>query len=235
MMSMRDPDPHDTPWQTLQQCERCGIRDLVLFADLAEEDFSLIHMPVDDVLIPAGESLFLPGQGAEAIYTIREGILKLEQYLPDGSRRIVSLLTQGDVAGLEATVSDAYENAAIALQTVRACRIPKEVAARLTPKLHRQLMNKWHSAVKKSHDCLRDLSTGSARQRLARLFLILVPDAIGECRLFGREDIGALLGITTETASRMVTDLKKQKAVRETAPNRFTRNLELLENIAAGD
>jgi len=233
--AMRDPDAQNTPWQTLSQCERCGIRDLVLFADLTEEDFSQIHLPVDDILIPVGEPLYQPGQAADAVFTVREGLLKLEQYLPDGSQRIVSLLGRGDAAGLEATVAPTYEHAAIALRTVRACRIPREVITRLTPKLHRQLMNKWHDTVKRSHDCLRDLSTGSARQRVARLFLFLLSEDEATCRLFGREDMGALLGITTETASRTVAELKRQGVVREVATNQFECNRDALGVIAIAE
>lgn len=231
---MRDPDPLNTPWQTLSQCERCGIRDLVLFADLTEEDFSLIHLPVDDILVPAGEALFQPGQEADAVYTIRDGLLKLEQYLPDGTQRIVSLLGRGDAAGLEATVAPTYEHAAVALRTVRACRIPRDVITRLTPRLHRQLMNKWHDAVKRSHDCLRDLSTGNARQRVARLFLLLSEET-SPCRLFGREDMGALLGVTTETASRTVAEFKRQGLVREVSTNLFDCDREALKAIASAD
>ncbi|OIQ94805.1 fumarate and nitrate reduction regulatory protein [mine drainage metagenome] len=230
---MANHEHGDAPWQAFKQCESCGIRDLVLFADLTEADFSQIHLPIDNVVIPQGEALYQPGQPAHAVFTVREGLLKLEQYLPDGNRRIVSLLSQGDTAGLEATVADTYEHAAIALQTVKACRIPREVITRLSPRLHRQLMNKWHNAVRKSHDCLRELSTGSARQRVARLFLLLAPDDAEVCRLFGREDVGALLGITTETASRLVAELKRQSVVSEVSPNLFTRNLSALEAIAA--
>lgn len=231
---MRDPDPRNIPWQVLSQCERCGIRDLVLFADLTEEDFGLIHLPVDDILVPAGEALYQPGQEASAVFTVREGLLKLEQYLPDGTQRIVSLLGQGDAAGLEATVADTYEHAAIALRNVRACRIPREVVSRLSPKLHRQLMNKWHDAVKRSHDCLRDLSTGNARQRMARLFLLLAGQGT-PCKLFGREDVGALLGVTTETASRTVAEFKRQGLVREVSANLFDCDLPALEAVAEAD
>lgn len=231
---MRDPDPRNVSWQVLSQCERCDIRGLVLFADLTEEDFAHVHLPVDDIMVPAGEALYRSGQQASAVFTVRQGLLKLEQYLPDGTQRIVSLLRQGDVAGLEAVVSETYEHAAVALRDVRACRIPRDVIKRLSPRLHRQLMNKWHDAVKRSHDCLRDLSTGSARQRMARLFLLLAGQGT-PCRLFGREDAGALLGVTTETASRTVAEFKRQDLVREISANLFECDLAALETLAAAD
>lgn len=223
----------EAAWHGLASCEQCSIRDLVLFADLKGGDFSAVHLPIEDLWLPVGAALYQPGQAANHVFTIREGLFKLEQYLPDGSHRIVSLLGQGDVAGLEATVADSYEHAAVALAPAKVCRIPRDVVARLSPKLHRQLMKKWHDAVQRSHECTRELSTGSARQRMARLFRLLAPEGARRCRLFGRDDIGALLGITPETASRVVAEFKRGGTVTEIAPNIFERDLGTLDGIAA--
>jgi CRP-like cAMP-binding protein len=223
----------EAAWQGLASCEQCSIRDLVLFADLTSQDFGAIHLPIEDLWLPPGAALFQPGQEAGHVFTLREGLVKLEQYLPDGTQRIVSLLGQGDVVGLSAMVSDVYEHAAVVLQASKVCRIPKDVVLRLSPKLHRQLMKKWHDAVQRSHECTRELSTGSARQRVARLFLMLAPPTARRCQLFGRDDVGAVLGITTETASRMVAELKRSGAATEIAPNLFERDLGALEQIAA--
>lgn len=220
-------------WHGLASCEQCGIRDLVLFADLTNEDFSTIHLPIEDIWLAPGATLYHGGQDVAALYTVREGLLKLEQYLPDGTLRIVSLLKQGDVAGLESTVAKTYEHTAVALQPTKVCKVPREVVSRLSPKLHRQLMNKWYDAVQRSQECTRELSTGSARQRVARLFLLLAPETIQSCRLFSREDVGALLGITTQTASRMVAEFKRIGAVTETTPNIFLRDIVKLHDIAA--
>ena len=221
-------------WYGLETCEKCAIRHLVLFADLTSEDFSTVHLPIEDIWLPPGASLYSQDQSASALFTIREGLIKLEQYLPDGGHRIVSLLGQGDVAGLEATVSERYEHAAVALLPTQVCRLPREVVARLSPKLNRQLMEKWHDMVLRSHQCVRELSTGNSRQRVARLFLMLAPLSAERCRIFGREDVGALLGITTETACRMVSDLKKKKVVSEISGNVFSRNIPALQEIADG-
>ncbi len=165
---------------------------------------------------------------------MREGLIKLEQYLSDGTKRIVNLLSQGHVSGLEAMTSGCYEHTAIACQSAAVCKIPKQVVVRLAPKLFGQLMRKWHDSVVKTQECLRDLTSGSARQRVARLFLALPPANISRCHLFGREDVGALLGVTTETASRIVAEIKRGGAVREVASNIFERDFAELERIASG-
>ena len=223
-----------TAWHGLQSCEKCAIRHLVLFADLTNEDFGPVHLPIENIWLPSGAVLYQHDEPANSLFTIREGLVKLGQYLADGSYRIVSLLRQGDVAGLEATVAGHYEHTAVALLPTQACRLPRDTVSNLTPKLNRQLMSKWHDMVQRSQQCVSELSTGSARQRLARLFLLLAPPHTEHCHLFGREDVGALLGITTETASRTVSEFKKIRAISEIASNVFIRDVPVLTKISEG-
>ncbi|MEW5727021.1 MAG: Crp/Fnr family transcriptional regulator, partial [Pseudomonadota bacterium] len=184
-----------------------------------------------------GSTIYSEGDEGTAVYTIRSGLVKLVQYLPDGSQRIVRLLRQGDTSGLEATVGQPYEHSAVVLKKVLACRIPKQVIERLsreTPRLHSQLMRRWYTALKQADDWLTELSTGKAPQRLAR-FLLQTMEADGTALLFTREDLGAMLGITTEHASRTVAEFKRNKTITEISPNRFRCNADQLECIAAAE
>jgi CRP-like cAMP-binding protein len=101
---------------------------------------------------------------------------------------------------------------------VRACRIPIAVIQRLeaaSPRLHTQLMQKWHEALKQSGDFISELATGNAKQRLSRLLLRLSRgDATQRVLLPSREDLGAMLGITTETASRAVAAFRREELLR---------------------
>lgn len=227
----------EAAWKGSAQCERCGIRDLVLFADLTKADFDLIHLPIDEIEFEPGTALHSAGDKAAAVYTLRSGLVKLVQYLPDGSQRIVRLLRRGDIFGLEATVGQPYEHSAIVLQRALVCRIPTQVIERLsceTPRLHSQLMRRWHAALKQADDWLTELSTGKAPQRLAR-FLLQTMEPDGTAVLFTREDLGATLGITTEHASRTVGEFKRSGAIIEIAPKRFRCDREKLSCIAAAD
>lgn len=227
----------DAAWQGTAHCEDCGIRDLVLFADLTEPDFNLIHLPIDDIAFDAGATIYSAGGDGATLYTIRSGLVKLVQYLPDGTQRIVRLLRNGATAGLEAILGQAYEHTAIALQPTQVCRIPRQVVERLsreTPRLHGQLMQRWHAALRQADDWLTALSTGKAPQRLARLMLQLAePD--GGVTLFSREDLGSMLGITTEHASRTVAEFKRNGLIAELAPNRYRCDLDRLTAIAAAE
>ena len=163
------PIKTDSAWRGTADCRNCGIRDMVLFADLKEEDFGLIHAPIDDLEFSAGDSLQRMGDPASSLMTLRVGMVKLVRNMPDGRQRIVRVLRSGDVLGLEALFSSTYECEAVALTGVKVCRLPVEVIQRLnqeSPRLHQRLMGKWHQSLKEADDWL-DLNFGNARQRLA--------------------------------------------------------------------
>ena len=107
--------------------------------------------------------------------------MKLVQYLPDGSQRIVRLLHSADVAGLEALLGQSYQHDAVVLQAASVCRLPIEVVKRLdrdSPKLHHELLLRWQRALTEADAWLTLLSTGTARQRVARLLLRLLENRI---------------------------------------------------------
>jgi CRP-like cAMP-binding protein len=223
-------------WEGEADCISCTLRNMVLFAGLEEKDFDQIHQPIDLYALPAGATLYRAGDPGERLYTIRSGILKLVQYLPDGNQRIVRLVRATDVIGLEALLGQPYQHDAVVLQPTETCSLPVSVVKALSdsnPKLHQELLNRWQRALVEADAWLTELSTGSAKQRVARLLLRLVRnEERSECELFSREDMGAMLGITTETASRTIAEFKRQSLLVETQPNHFLLDIRNLEHIA---
>lgn len=226
-------------WSGEADCLNCSLRTSVLFAGLAESDFEQIHDPIDQYTLKPGTSLYRTGDAADHMFTVRAGVLKLVQYLPDGSQRIVRVARTTDVLGLEAMIEGGtYQHEAIALQPTEVCRFPARLVRDLggnNPDLHRELISRWQRALNEADAWLTELSTGSARQRIARLLLRLVRDRESSaCQLFSREDMGAMLGITTETASRTIAEFKRQSLLVETSPNRFLLDIPNLKRIAEG-
>ena len=82
-------------WQGVANCGLCAIRNSVLFAGLTEDDFNKLHKPIDQFELKAGSRIYSSGDKADFMYTIRSGLVKLVQYLPDGTQRIVRLLRNG--------------------------------------------------------------------------------------------------------------------------------------------
>lgn len=262
----------DEAWSGRAECSQCSIRYLALFADLKETDFNLIHLPIDEYTVEPGSALYHAGDEGKAVFTLRRGLVKLVQYLPDGGQRIVRLLRPGDTLALEVLVGQAYEHTAIVLRSALVCRIPRDVVNRLsveTPRLHNQLMKRWHNSLRQADEWLTELSTGNAKARMARLLLSLadvetaaaqavsvpactpagghppaaqavtesvggaeVEESEGTCELFSREDVGAMLGVTTETASRTIAEFRRQGLLTPIGPNRFRCDRDALREMA---
>jgi CRP-like cAMP-binding protein len=223
-------------WAGEADCRNCALRTSALFAGLTEKDFDRIHDPIDQFDLKPGMPLYKTGDVGDYMYTVRSGAIKLVQYLPDGSQRIVRIVRGTDVLGLEALLDDGYHHDAVALQRSEICRFPTRVVRSLSqdnPNLHRELMARWQRALSEADAWLTELSTGSARQRVARLLLRLVRDRdSSECELFSREDMGAMLGITTETASRTIAGFKRESLLVESRPNNFLLDIPNLRRLA---
>lgn len=205
-------------WRGTSDCMQCGVRDLVLFADLNEEDFSKIHAPIDDMVFGAGHPLYSQGQQALGIFTLRSGLVKLVRWSSDGRPRILRVLRAGDVIGIEALASGQYDSEAVALADASVCRIPLSVIRTLSaqsPRLYSRLMQKWQQALKDADDWLADMNFGTAKQRVARLALKMRDaDAQHLTTLFSREDMGAMLDLKMETVSREVSGLVREGALK---------------------
>ncbi len=222
-------------WTGEANCDICSLRDSVLFAGLEEKDFELIHKPIEQIPLQPGDYLYHAEDKADRMFTIRSGLVKLVQYLPDGTQRIVRLLRSTDVTGMEALLDEHYHHDAIVMQTTEICVLPVEVVKRLSKEnsaLHKELMRRWQRALNDADLWITQLSTGSSRQRVARLLLKLVCDEDHKCELFNREDMGAVLGITTETASRIVAEFKRKSLLREIRPNLYVANVDGLLEVA---
>lgn len=222
-------------WSGEADCRQCSLRESVLFAGLKETDFEKIHQPINQFVLKPGQTLYQAGERGDRIYTIRSGIIKLVQYLPDGAQRIVRLVKTTDVTGLEALLAQPYEHNAVVMQTTEICCLPVDTVKALSqdnPQLHVELLTRWQRALSEADAWLTELSTGPARERVARLLLRLVRhENIDECELFGREDLGAMLGITTETASRTVAEFKRQRLLHDLGANRVRVNVDGLNAL----
>ena len=211
----------DVTWAGRADCAHCAIRSRVLFADVSNEELDHILVTIDALAYPPHAVLYQAGEKGDSIFTIRSGLVKLVQYLPNGTQRIVRLLKAGDVAGLELSVGQPYRHAAIAMHETHTCRIPMSAVEHLGvdhPHLCHQFMLRWQRNMDDADRTITEFSTGPADARIARLLLHLsLPGEDGHCLVMGREDMGSILGITTETASRVMADFKRRGLLLESS------------------
>lgn len=196
-------------------CIQCGVRRQALFGVLDPAALENIHYRVPDLRFEPGQSLFTANEPGSSAYTVREGVVRLERGNERGGRRIVRLAGQGDLIGMEAMLGQTYAADAVACTPVKVCRLPRvmlDALAGAQPQLLRDMMKRWQAALDEADEWLTELSVGSARWRMLRLLLKLSefgqPD--GQVWLPSRQEMGSMLGMTVETASRLVSALKRE-------------------------
>ncbi len=228
-------------WHGHSDCSNCGVRRSALFAELVEADFAMLHDQIDDLDYPAGAILYHAGAHGDWLFTLRTGAVKLVRYGADGTQRILRILRQGDVFGLEALVSPAYDHTAISLSPVALCRIPRPLIERLnrdTPRLQKPLLTHWHAALAEADAWLAELAAGHAdvKTRVARLLLRLGSDADpGHTIRLSLEDIGAILGVAPESASRALGVLRRSNLLADAQESRHHWRVDLpgLQSLVA--
>ena len=219
-------------------CIHCSIRNQMLFSEVPQELLGHLQNNIDDQKYPRHSELYQQDEKGDFLFTIRRGLVKLVRELPNGTKRIVRLLRRGDVAGLEITLGHPYQHTAIALQEADVCRIPMSVISYLSkdhPHLCHPLMERWQRGLDEADRFIVELSTGVAEMRFARLLIFLGESVTDRnCMSISREDMGAMLGITIETASRIMTDFKRRGLVKEISGTHCQCDFEQLRRIAQG-
>jgi len=226
-------------WMGRAHCDKCHIRQLMLFSELPDSAFDHMLHPIDHYMYPPGSVLYEAGTYHPFIYSIRRGMVKLEHIAEDGSSRIVRLLGNGAAIGLELLDgAKSYHHTAIAVNQVDLCKIPIATISQLKsehPKLCVQVSQQLQNQLNIADQWIVALSTGAARQRVAQLVLILekfFAEDNGAFVLLNREDMAAMTGIAVETVSRMIAEFKRQKILYRFRDNFYMCNVAALQEIS---
>jgi CRP/FNR family transcriptional regulator, anaerobic regulatory protein len=196
-------------------CQTCEVRRSALFGALDAASLERIHAHIAAPSLLPGARIYGLGESASAVYTVRAGIVRFERVTASGDRRIVRLAGRGDLIGQEALLQQPYADDAVACTPVQLCRIPTSLVdelGRQQSALLLELMRRWQQALEQAECWVTELATGAARHRVLRLLALLQrhahePDLIWLPR---RDEMGAMLSMTVETASRVVSQLRRE-------------------------
>jgi CRP-like cAMP-binding protein len=214
----------------------------MLFSELPESAFDHLLQPIDHYIHPPGAVIYEVDTHKKFVYSIRRGMVKLVHVTQDGAKRIVRLLGPGAAIGLELLDgAESYHHSAIAIDEVDLCKIPVATVKYLEnnhPVLYKHVGQQLQDQLDLADQWIVALGTGTAKQRVAQLLLVLdefYADKSGAFRLLNREDMAAMTGITIETVSRMIAEFKRLKILYKTNDNLYMCNIDALQKIARHD
>ena len=208
--------------EDVHPCANCGARPLGVCADLKGHELQNMACNSENITVESGQSLFHEGDPNPFVFNVVEGAVKLYRILPDGRRQITGFLFQGDFLGLGGR--DVSKFTAEALTPLQACRFKRNDFDQLLsamPALEHRLVALAGDELMAAQEQIVLLGRKTAKERLAS-FLIRLSER--QHQLGGpanhvhlpmtRLDIADYLGLTIETVSRVMTQLKTSGLIR---------------------
>ncbi|MBL8484297.1 MAG: Crp/Fnr family transcriptional regulator [Rhodocyclaceae bacterium] len=194
-------------------CSTCPVRKIALLGGVNVEDMDRVRASLDVLRLQKDTCLYEMNAPADYVYSLRTGLVKQHQSTCGGRARIVRLALPGDCLGLEALVGGRYRHSATVLRTADVCRIPVRVLSELyesSDQFRTSALQHLQQSIDAADFQITQLSTGTAHARLARLLLYLDQgDRTDPRHWIMRDDMAAMLGVTLETVSRTISDLKR--------------------------
>lgn len=169
--------------------------------------------------VAKGEPLFRVNDPMQSIYVVRLGHVKTHKLLSDGDARTIGFYMAGDLIGWDAIARKRHTCDATALEDTEVCVIPFSKFESMLGAAP-MLMRRFHSLMSEEimHEQEMILMLGGMRieQRMA-IFLVELAEryaargysATSFHLRMCRADIGAYLGVTLETISRLLTRFGK--------------------------
>ncbi|WP_348272809.1 Crp/Fnr family transcriptional regulator [Pannonibacter tanglangensis] len=171
------------------------------------------------------EVVFYEGDPADRIFEVARGTIMLFKLLPDGRRQVVEVLRTGDIFGIPN--GDEQDCTAETLTDARVNMLDL-TQVEGSPAIQRQLTRCLVAQMQSLHEHAVLLGRKSATERVASFLMHLVPDR-GTNACAGpvdesndtrqvklhmtRQEIADYLGLTIETVSRVISDLKRRGVI----------------------
>lgn len=170
----------------------------------------------------AGHELSGEGLETKTYSNIVSGVVKLSKMMADGRQQIVGLKFAPDFLG---SLLPAKNNVtAEAATDVALCSFPKAAVDRMIremPELKNKLYEQTLNELDEARNWMLTLGRKTAAEKVASLLLLIATHGDPENESDGSEfylpmsrgDIADFLGLTTETVSRQMTKLRKDRVI----------------------
>lgn len=222
-------------------CAHCKARLISVCAAFAADDLDALQALANPVCFPAGETLFLENDSADAAYTVTEGVVRLYRVFADGRRQILGFLLPGDFIGVEPDARHSFS--ADAVTPVTLCRFSSSQFAAVMetrPHVLERLCEISAQELIRAREHMMALGQRSAAEKVA-WFLIQLRDRYA--RIYSvsddvplpmlRQDVADYLGLTIETVSRTLSGLARGKKIRLTTQGVSIIDKKAIQDLAA--
>lgn len=231
-------------YDAINPCGACPVRGLAVCGVLGPEELRQLAAIVHEIDYAKQQTVFLEGDDDGGLFIVTHGVAMIYKLLPDGRRQVTGFLYPGDHFGIVVAGLHAYSVEAVTALSL--CRFDRGQFERLLerfPQLERRLLRESSNELIANQEQMMLLGRKTAIEKVASFLISLSkrrsvqPFVAGRLWIpMRRSDIGDYLGLTTETTSRMLTQLKARELIALGADHRVEiLDDEALEMIAQGE
>jgi CRP/FNR family transcriptional regulator len=220
------------------------LQRIPLFNLLNERDRRRLAGEVVEARYRKGEYIFREGDPAEYFHILKEGAVKCVKSSPSGKECTLKVLMPGDLFCCEAAVFDGapHPGSAEPLCDVSILRVSKKsyfAMLRRNPDAALEVIQYLGKRLNEAQENAKILALDRADQRLASLLVKLAervgvrePNGLRLAVRLTRQDLANMVGITVETAIRIMSRFKRAKLVSGGAKQIVIRDLASLKHLA---
>ncbi len=204
-------------------CQSCEARHKGVCGALSPEQLQRLSKHTSKSVHEPNTDLSTEAATAGRYANILSGVVKLTKMSRDGRQQIVGLQFAPDFMGRPFAQNTDVE--AVASTNVRLCSFPVSVLEELleeTPAMERRINQQTMAELDEARDWLFALGRKSAQEKVASFILLIAthadPERVVDQALvielpLKRADIADFLGLTIETVSRQITNLRKAEVL----------------------
>lgn len=227
----------------MSNCRQCIIKRFNALKTLTNEELEKFTDHKTSIVIRKGENLMTEGNAINGLYCIKDGKGKLTKLNTNGKEQIIKFIKGGDILGHRSILSeDLVGLNAIALEDMHVCFIPKGDildTIKENTQFSLNLMKNISQQLNDANTSISQMAQKPVKDRLAETLLYLE-------EIFGvdnencidvvltREEIANTIGTATESAIRLLSNLKKDGVIDLLGKRIKILNKIALKNISEG-
>jgi CRP-like cAMP-binding protein len=206
-------------WTGRADCKHCFPNTPVAFGKLESRQNDAPFRLIQEYHVDSGVVIVSAGDPASAVYTIRDGFLKVWRTDDRGREHILRILRPGDMLGLETLAQPRHTSSASSLTSASLCEIPIAVLEHVRsrePELDHELDSRWNRQLQYTETLMSEVAVGDARAKIVNLLQYVSELAAPyPCPHISRSDMATMVGISSASAARVIADLKKHSLFEE--------------------
>lgn len=225
------------------KCRQCIIKRFNSLKTLTHDELEKFSDHKTSLIIKKGENLMTEGNSINGLYCIKDGKGKLTKLNTNGKEQIIKFVKGGDLLGHRSILSEELVGLnAIALEDMHVCFIPKGDildTIRENNNFSLSLMRNISHQLNEANTSISQMAQKPVKDRLAET-LLLLEETFGvdneDCIdvVLTREEIANTIGTATESAIRLLSNLKKDGVIDLIGKKIKILNKSTLKNLSEG-